>query len=208
MTMGNFLRSRAQWIGFAAVAAMLGVGVGLARAADFSVTTPNNQFAFRFTDSLGQSLGDSPTLVLVRGRTYTFAVNTTCNFHPLRVQSAGVVNNNICNGTLTYTVPTNAANYFYDCTIHGQSMRGEITTIAPPTPPVPSIVNFSFGNSIVLRSAPGTNTFAIVPEYKTNLNNTNWVALTVQSNRFVNGTNETFCGRPPGDNVFIRVRVN
>jgi len=61
--------------------------------------------------------------------------------------------------------------------------------------------------SVVLRSAPGTNTFAIIPEYKTNLTDTNWVALLVQSNRFLSGTNETFCGRPPGSNVFIRVRV-
>ena len=201
-----FLRTRTQRIGFAMIAVMLSFWT--ASAADFSVSTPGNQFSFAFNDSQGRSLGNSPTLVLVRGRTYTFAVNTTCNFHPFRVQSpAGVVNNNICNGTLTYTVPTNAANYFYDCTIHGALMRGEITTIAPPTPPVPRIVDYSFGSSIVLRSAPGTNTFTIIPEFKTNLNNTNWVALTVQSNRFLNGTNETFCGRPPGSNVFIRVRV-
>ena len=44
------------------------------------------------------------------------------------------------------------------------------------------------------------------PEFSTNLTSTNWFAITVQSNNFVNGTNETFCGRPPGTNVFIRVR--
>jgi hypothetical protein len=86
-------------------------------------------------------------------------------------------------------------------------MAGPIVTVAPPTPPVPRITSYEFGASIVLRSSPATNTFAIIPEFKTNLNSSNWVALTVLSNRFANGTNETFCGRPPGSNVFIRVRA-
>ena len=32
-------------------------------------------------------------------------------------------------------------------------------------------------------------------------------ALTVQTNRFLGGTNETICGRPPDSNVFIRVKA-
>ena len=208
MTLGILLQSSPSRISAAATAIALCLGSVI--AADFSVGTPNSQFAFAITNSMGQSLGNGPTLTLVRGRTYTFAVSTTCGFHPFRVNSPGVVNNSICAGTLTYTVPTNNANYFYDCSLHGASLRGEITTIAPPpppTPPVPRIVSYSFGTNIVLRSSPATNTFTITPEFKTNLNNTNWVALTVLSNRFVNGTNETFCGRPPGTNVFIRVRA-
>jgi hypothetical protein len=173
-------------------------------AADFTVTTPS--FAYTITDSTGQSLGNNnPALTVVRGRTYTFAINADGS-HPFRINAPGAPAAT-SSGTVTWTVPINAVNYSYVCVNHG-FMTATITTIAPPTPPVPSIVNYSFGNSIVLRSAPGTNTFTITPEYKTNLNNSNWVALTVQSNRFINGTNETFCGRPPGDNVFIRVRVN
>ena len=182
-------------------------GFGIASAADFSVGTPNAQFAFAITNSSSQFLGNSATLTLVRGRTYTFAVSTTGGFHPFRVNSPGVVNNSITSGTLTYTVPTTAANYYYDCGLHGETMRGEIVTVPPPTPPVPRIVSYTIGSNIVLRSAPTTNTFALVPEYKTNLSSSNWLPLTVLSNRFLTGTSETFCGRPPGTNVFIRIRA-
>ena len=77
----------------------------------------------------------------------------------------------------------------------------------PPVPPTPTIVSFSVGTNVVLRSAPSTNTFTVIPEFKTNLNFTNWVPLTVVSNRFLTGTNETICGRPAASNFFIRVRV-
>jgi hypothetical protein len=39
------------------------------------------------------------------------------------------------------------------------------------------------------------------------LSTTNWYSLTVQTNRYSNGTNETICGRPPGNAVFIRVKA-
>jgi hypothetical protein len=173
-------------------------------AADFNVTTPGAQFAFNIN---GQN---SPTLTLVRGRTYTFSVSTTAGFHPFRINNAGASPNNITSGTITYVVPTDAVNHTYDCGFHGASMAGSIVVVdppPPPTPPVPRIVSYSLGANIVLRSTPATNTFTVFPEFKTNLNETNWFALTVQSNRFLNGTNETFCGRPPGNNVFIRLRV-
>jgi hypothetical protein len=185
------------------------MGLQVTGAADFSVSTPGSQFAFAISSN-GVALGNSPTLVLVRGQTYTFSVNTTCGFHPFRVNSAGVVNNVICSGTLTYTVPTAAQNYTYDCGLHGVLMQGQIVTVdppPPPTPPIPRIISFTIGTNIVLRSAPTTNTFTLFPEYKTNLNNSNWVALSVLSNRFLNGTSETFCGRPPGTNLFIRLRA-
>lgn len=168
------------------------------RAADFNVTSPG--FFFQINGA------NTPTLTLIRGRTYTFAVNTVCGFHPFRINSAGVVNNAACSGTMTYTVPTNAANYTYDCQVHGSSMQGQILTIDPPPPPTIRIVSYDFSSNIVLRST-GTNTFALFPEYKTNLNQTNWFALTVQTNRFTSGTNETICGRPPGSNLFLRIRA-
>jgi plastocyanin len=171
-----------------------------ASGADFTVTTPNAQFSFRINGV------DSPTLTLVRGRTYTFEIATTPGFHPFRIRSTGVVNNNISSGTVTYTVPLDAANYTYDCTLHGASMQGQILTIDPPTPPVIRILGLSFElDRIVVRSL-GTNSWTVNPEYSTNLSSTNWFALTVQTNRFANGTNETYCGRPQGDNVFIRIR--
>jgi hypothetical protein len=185
---------------FSARPAVLLAGLFLAAAsgaADFTVRTPG--FAFTINDV------NAPTLTLVRGRTYTFDVDTICGFHPFRINSPGVDASSLCFGLLTYVVPTNNANYFYDCTVHGQSLRGEILTVEGPPVPLVRIVGFDFTTNIVLRST-GTNTYAIFPEYKTNLNQTNWFALTVQTNRFLNGTNETICGRPPGSNVFIRLR--
>ena len=187
------------WLGAVSFGALPLAEKGVA-AADFTVTTPGSQFAFRINNMNG------PALTLVRGRTYTFAVNTTCGFHPFRVNSSGVVSNSICSGTLTYTVPTNNANYFYDCAVHGAALRGEILTIEPPAPPPIHLVSLSVSTNIVLLST-GTNTLTLFPEFKTNLNVTNWFALTVQTNRFSNGTNETICGKPPGDTVFIRIRA-
>lgn len=177
--------------------------IGTSTAADFTVTSPSV-----FTIN---GVNNNPTITLVRGRMYTFQISTTPGFHPFAIGSSvgtpqsGVTNNNISTGTITWTVPTNAVNYVYYCSFHFFS--GTIVTVPPPTPPVPSIVSWTLSSNIVLRTTPATNTFTVIPEFKTNLNDSNWVALTVQSNRFLNGTNETFCGRPPGSNVFIRVKL-
>jgi len=165
--------------------------------ADFMVRTPGDQLAFQINGV------NSPTLTLVRGRTYTFDVHTSTNFHPFHIESPGVDTNDIDFGTITYTVPMDATNYFYDCIVHFTQMRGQIVTVAPPAF---RIVSLSVSSNIVLRST-GTNTWTVNPEFNTNLTTANWFALTVQSNRFMNGTNEIFCGRPPGSNVFIRLRA-
>ena len=182
-------------------------------AADFTTTTPNNQFSFNINGT------NSPTTItLVRGRLYEFAVNTWA-FHPFELMGAGVplttasgvTNNHISSGSIFFRVPTNAVNYSFRCGFHtgNSSLQGTVLTVDPPPPPVPPVprITASFGPTIVLRSAPATNTFTVFPEFKTNLNFTNWVALTVFSNRFANGTNETFCGQPSGPAVFIRLRV-
>ena len=175
-------------------------GAWAAPGADFTVTTPNSQFSFQINGV------NSPTLTLVRGRTYTFEIATTPGFHPFRIRSSGVLNNNISSGTITYTVPLDAANYTYDCTLHGASMQGQILTIEAPAPPEIRILGLSFDlDRIILRSL-GTNTWSVNPEYSTNLSSTNWFALTVQTNRFADGTNDTICGRPQGDNIFVRIR--
>lgn len=164
---------------------------------DFVVRTPNDQFAFQINGV------NSPTLTLVRGLTYTFDVQTSTNFHPFHIESPGVDRNDIDSGTITYTVPMDPTNYYYDCTVHLSLMRGEIVTVAPPTF---RILSLSVGSNIVLTST-GTNTWTVNPEFNTNLITTNWFALTVQTNRFMNGTNEIICGRPPGKAVFIRLRA-
>ena len=166
-------------------------------AADFTVTSPGFFYAINGNQP-------NPTITLVRGRTYTFAVNTASN-HPLLINSPGVQNNNIFQGTITYTVPTVASNYNYFCSIHG--FGAQILTVAPAAPPPPTIqiLSLAVSNNIVLRST-GTNGWSVNPEYSTNLSTTNWFALSILSNSFLNGTNETICGRPPGSNVFLRIR--
>jgi hypothetical protein len=165
--------------------------------ADFEVTSPG----FFYTINGNQP---NPTLTLVRGRTYTFDVNCS-SIHPFFINSPGVQNNNISQGTITYTVPTAASDYNYFCSIHG--FGAQILTVAPAPPPPPTIhiLSLEVGSNVVLRST-GTNGWSVNPEYSTNLATTNWFALSVLSNNFINGTNETFCGRPPGTNVFLRIR--
>jgi hypothetical protein len=167
---------------------------------DFLVTTPGGQSIFNINGVNG------PTLTLVRGQTYKFEVHTSPGEHPFHIDSPGVDVNDIDNGFITYTVPTNNANYFYNCTVHGDTMRGEILTTAPPGPPTFTILSLTVSTNIVLTST-GTNTWTVNPEFSTNLTTTNWFALTVQTNRFANGTNEIICGVPPGDAVSIRLRA-
>jgi hypothetical protein len=169
-------------------------------AADFSVTSPG--FFYSIT---GQS-GQNPTLNLVRGQTYTFSINTS-PIHPFKILSKGVQNNNINSGTITFTVPDVASNYQYICSVH--FFGGTIKTIPANTtspPPVVQIVGVSVTTNIVLTST-GTNGWGVFPEFVTDVASTNWSALSVETNRFANGTNETICGRPPAaDTVFIRIR--
>jgi len=173
-------------------------GAGALMAADFTVSATTLSGAYTVNGT-----GGSPTLTLQRGKTYTFAISTTTS-HPFIINSAGAVPNNISSGTITYTVPMVASNYTYRCSIHG--FGGQILTVAPAAPaPTIHILSLAVGTNLLIKST-GTNNWSIFPEFNTNLSTTNWFALTVQSNNFLNGTNETYCGRPPGTNVFIRVR--
>lgn len=174
----------------------LSAGV-FAKAADFEVRTPNFQYAYRINGT------DSPTLTLVRGRTYTFDVWADY-VHPFHIESHGVKNNDTYYGLIAFTVPTNHANYFYNCTVHGDWMRGEIITIDPPSPP--RILNLSVGKDLVLTST-ATNGAPVRPEYKPTLDGTNWFALSVRTNRLANGVLETICGPPATNTAFIRLRT-
>jgi hypothetical protein len=187
-----------------------------AAGADFAVTSPG--FFFGFTSNSVPISGQNPTITLVRGRTYTFALSTTPNFHPFMIATTlgsttappGVTgNNDSSNGTITYSVPTNATDCAYYCTIH--FFGGQIHMIdaaAPPSPPAVNIIGLTVDTNLtVTTSQATTNGFSFIPQANTNLAMTNWFALTVLSNRFSNGTNEIFCGRPPGTNVFLRIRI-
>src|SRR5688572_17227295 len=180
---------------------------GAAQAADFNVTSPGSFFSFN-------GMGVNPTITLERGRTYTFALNTTPGFHPFAIGTSvfgpspsGVSGaNNNSSGTITFAVPMNAVNCVYYCGVHGFS--GSIVMVNPPAPPRITIVNLKVDSNLtVTATLAATNGLTLVPEFSTNLLTTNWFALTVQTNRFANGTNEAICGKPPGDSVFVRVRA-
>lgn len=180
------------------------------RAADFTVTSPGFYFRFNGTNNSG-----FPTLVLERGRTYTFALSTS-SFHPFAIGTsvfgpapAGVSgNNNSSSGTITFAVPGNAADCVYYCGQHGASMTGNIVMVDPPATPTITIVGLQVGTNLTVTSTlASTNGLTIIPEFNTNLASGNWFALTVQTNRFANGTNEAICGRPPGEAALIRIRA-
>lgn len=176
---------------------VLGIFFGITaptRAADFAVT--NSGFVF-FINGVR-----FPTLTLVRGLTYTFDVQTS-SLHPFHVESLGASNNDISSGVITVAVPTNSENFYYECVVHGEQMRGNIVAV---TAPRIEILNLSVGTNLVLTST-ATNSWTLLPEYKPSLTTTNWFALTVQTNRLVNGRRETICGRPPDDAVFIRLKA-
>jgi hypothetical protein len=176
-----------------------------ALAADFSVTTPNDQFAYVIN-----GLNNNPAITLVRGKTYTFAISTNPD-HPFAIGTAvgfpappGVTGAPTSSGTMTFNVPTNAQDCVYYCLIHDFS--GPIHMIDPP--PTVNIVGLRVGTNLTLTTTQATtNGFSFIPEATTNLAATNWFALTVQSTRFANGTNEIICGRPPGTNACFRIRI-
>jgi hypothetical protein len=174
---------------------LLSCCAGTALAADFNVISPGSFYSIN-------GMSPNPVLTLVRGETYTFAISTASN-HPFQIVSpAGTTtNNNISSGTITFRVPTNAANYRYRCSVHG--FGAQIVTIPPPAV---NILNLTIGNELTLRST-GASNYSVLPEFKTNVASTNWFALTVRTNRFLTGTNETICGRPPDGSVFIRIKA-
>ncbi len=83
--------------------------------ADFFVTSPGFFYTF-------EGIADAnPELTLVRGRTYTFQINTDA-IHPFEILNApngAVLNNNTSSGVLTFIVPNTPGTYQYICSIHG-----------------------------------------------------------------------------------------
>jgi hypothetical protein len=165
-------------------------------SADFTVSSPGFFYSIN-------GASPNPALKVLQGETYTFAINTA-RYHPFEILSEGVSNNNISSGIITWTVPLVATNYQYRCSIHG--FGNQITTVAPSVTPTIHLVGLSVGTNITLLST-GSDTWRIIPEFKTNLAVTNWYALTVETNLLSNGTNDTVCGLPSGNPVFIRIRA-
>lgn len=180
------------------------------RAADFTVTSPNFWFAIN-----GQE--PNPEITLTRGQTYTFEVNTDV-IHPFAISTtdfpftpaAGVSNNEVSQGTVTFSVPLDAPDtLYYLCSQH---FFGNIITIVdPPPPPAPNvkIISISLTSSNVTLKSLGTNGWTGIPEFSSNLLSSSWSVVPNYSNTFSNGTNTAIFNRLEaicGPNVYLRVR--
>ena len=179
------------------------------RAADFNVSSPGYYYEIN-----GQQ--PNPTLTLTRGQTYTFNISTD-HIHPFAISTPdfdfnvpGVTNNNINQGTITYTVPADAPNsLLYVCSLH--FFGGTINIINPPLPPLSDvkIISVSLTSSNVTLKSIGTNGWMAIPEFSSNLLNSSWAIVPDYTNTFANGTNTSVFGRLEvicGPDVFLRVK--
>jgi F0F1-type ATP synthase membrane subunit c/vacuolar-type H+-ATPase subunit K len=117
-----------------ALAVLAALGAGIAQAdTTFSVT--NSGVTAYLVSGFP---GNNPTLTLRKGDTYQFQVNASG--HPFFISTAthspsgphftaGVSNENVEVGTLTFVVPASApATLFYQCGIHS-GMSGQLTIV-------------------------------------------------------------------------------
>ena len=109
---------------------------GLAKAADFTVRTVNDEYNYTINGVI-----NSPPLTLIRGQTYTFDISA-CSCHPFVINDASgnmlagsfITNNNTYSGTIVFTVPTAAVNYQYRCSLH---VFGNVIRTLASLPPLP-----------------------------------------------------------------------
>src|SRR5439155_11259424 len=144
----------------------------------------------------------------------TFGINAESN-HPFQISSDpngpsydnGVMNNNISDGTLTFTVPADAPDtLYYVCSIH--FFGGTINIVDPPPPPAPfvKVISIALTTSNVTLQSTGTNGWRAIPEFSSNLTTRFWLTVPSFSNTYTNGTNITKFNRLEaicGPNVFL-----
>jgi hypothetical protein len=103
----------------------------------FTVNTPGSYFRIN-------GVSPNPGLIIYRGITYTFNVDTDST-HPFQIVdntntswTDGVTNNNISSGTLSFHVPLDApGSLYYRCPIH--AFGGELPIDDPPPQPPPPL---------------------------------------------------------------------
>ena len=195
---------------FVLLAVCLLGGLGVAQAQTTFNVTP-----LGISDYLIDGVAD-PTLTLERGQTYTFVINAT--FHPFYIKtisSAGTINvyndgvtgNGTQVGNVVFVVPLTAPDtLYYDCSVHAP-MTGQLNIVDPPPPPPQEvrIIDFTLTTNIVIIST-GTNTWNVVPEFRTSLQTGAWSPLPITTNIYVNGTNTTVMNVPTGNLIFLRVK--
>lgn len=134
-----------QWFWPALFAAIGIAGISAPAAADDFTFTPTFAGAgFAWAVGIdGVAAGNDPTLTLVRGRSYTFAVTGLGGFHTFYINTVsgtgasnaytggglsdnGIATDTPMNAPITFDVPQDAPDVlFYNCGIHA-SMAGEI----------------------------------------------------------------------------------
>ena len=196
---------------------------------NFGVTTPGGVFQY-FINGVNNTgtgpgnIGGAPTnncppLTLAAGQTYTLSVSVSAT-HPLGIvttipPSVATYSNaspqGATAGTVTLTIP--ATNFpstlYYQCNIH--HFYGVITIVPPVEPPPPpnTIISIVVSPGGVTVTSNGTNTtYALVPQFNSNVIDGNWHDVPTFTNNFANGTNITTFGRLDalcGSNVFVRI---
>jgi hypothetical protein len=194
-------------------------GLGLCHA-DYhtnTITTPDGNYVFS-VDGSDIDTDPNPTIELVAGVTNILIIDTA-SFHPVVITStpdtgdwydgadAQVVNAQPIN--LTTPASGFPTTLYYMCYFHG--FYGEIHLTAPGggTPPPNTILQVYVGTNIVMTSTGTSTTWAIVPEFSSNLVCGAWSAVPSYTNSFANGTNTTVFPRLDpvcGPNVFLRIK--
>lgn len=203
-----------------------GAGIGLAQVtvspANFTVTTPGNEFEFVVNGtSSGQSaqdanVDDSVNFTLNAGATYLLSMSTAAE-HPVDICTnpttgshyVGASAQAVSSGTVKLTIP--ATNFpttlYYICNIH--TFYGVITVAPPKPPPAATILDASVTTNIVLTFSGGTNTIQLIPQFSSNLVSGSWQPVPSYTNTFSgNGTNTTSFERLDaicGPDVFLRI---
>jgi hypothetical protein len=198
------------------VVALHFTGAGLCHAQFHTntITTPGGVYAF----SVDGSPANNPTIELQAGVTNILDIQTA-GFHPVVITTtpstidwySGANPEDVNSQPIALTTP--ASGYptilYYVCYFHGFSGEIHLSAPASPVPPQNTILQIRLGTNIVMTSTGTNTTWALIPEYSSNLLSGTWAAVPNYTNSFANGTNTTVFDRLDpicGPNVFLRIR--
>ncbi len=196
-----------------AVFCLAGAGICQAQFHTNTITTPGG--AFNFTVD---GVANNPTIELQAGVTNILNIQTS-SFHPVVVTTAPIVSDEFSGATpqnvnaqpMALVTPEVGfpATLYYMCSIH--QFYGQINLVAPPSPVPPqnTILMVQVRTNVVMTSTGTNTTWALIPEFSSNLVEAVWAPVPNFTNTFANGTNTTVFDRLDpicGPNVFLRVR--
>src|SRR5579863_666719 len=191
---------------------------------NFAVSNTGFQYFINGTNGTGQPAGDAinncPPIFVTAGTTNTFTISVD-SIHPMKIVTnspgpgatgySGASPQGVVSGTMTLIIPP--ANFpttlYYECANH---FFYGIINIVPPSataPPPNQIISIVVTPTGVVVTSSGTNTtYALVPQFNSNLVNGNWQDVPAFTNHFTNSVNTTSFNRLDefcGSNVFVRI---